>query len=61
MSKEKKSFKDQSLTKVFSAATTCIPILEKDESSSALMDVNTQRQARPLMYRKSPFFETGMK
>ncbi len=43
-----------------SVATACIPFLENDDNSRALMGSNMQKQAVPLMVTDSPIVGTGM-
>jgi len=45
---------------VVSVATACIPFLENDDNSRALMGSNMQKQAVPLMVTDSPIVGTGM-
>ncbi len=45
---------------VVSVATACIPFLENDDNSRALMGSNMQKQAVPLMVTDSPIVATGM-
>ncbi len=51
---------DVSPKMVVSVATACIPFLENDDNSRALMGSNMQKQAVPLMVTESPFVGTGM-
>ncbi len=51
---------DVSPKMVVSVATACIPFLENDDNSRALMGSNMQKQAVPLMMTESPFVGTGM-
>src|SRR3712207_9392226 len=46
-------FVDVSPKQVVAVATACIPFLENDDSNRALMGANMQRQAVPLIDRKS--------
>ena len=51
---------DVSPKMVVSVATACIPFLENDDNSRALMGSNMQKQAVPLMVTDSPIVGTGM-
>ena len=51
---------DVSPKQIVSVATACIPFLENDDASRALMGANMQRQAVPLLNPHSPFVGTGM-
>ena len=51
---------DVSPKMVVSVATACIPFLENDDNSRALMGSNMQKQAVPLMMTESPYVGTGM-
>ncbi len=51
---------DVSPKQIVSVATACIPFLENDDASRALMGANMQRQAVPLLRPESPFVGTGM-
>lgn len=53
-------YMDVSPKQVVSAATSCIPFLENDDSNRALMGANMQRQAVPLLVPESPIVGTGM-
>jgi len=53
-------FMDVSPKMVVSVATACIPFLENDDNSRALMGSNMQKQAVPLMVTDSPIVGTGM-
>ena len=53
-------FMDVSPKMVVSVATACIPFLENDDNSRALMGSNMQKQAVPLMITDSPIVGTGM-
>ncbi len=54
------SYMDVSPKMVVSVATACIPFLENDDNSRALMGSNMQKQAVPLMVTDSPIVGTGM-
>ncbi len=58
--KERVDFMDISPKMVVSVATACIPFLENDDNSRALMGSNMQKQAVPLMMTESPIVGTGM-
>ena len=58
--KERVDFMDVSPKMVVSVATACIPFLENDDNSRALMGSNMQKQAVPLMMTESPIVGTGM-
>ncbi|MEI3601293.1 DNA-directed RNA polymerase subunit beta [Oceanobacillus sp. SE10311] len=60
VSREKIDYMDVSPKQVVSAATACIPFLENDDSNRALMGVNMQKQAVPLLVPESPIVGTGM-
>ncbi len=51
---------DVSPKMLVSVATACIPFLENDDNSRALMGSNMQKQAVPLMVTDSPIVGTGM-
>ncbi len=51
---------DVSPKQIVSVATACIPFLENDDASRALMGANMQRQAVPLLRPSSPFVGTGI-
>lgn len=51
---------DVSPKQIVSVATACIPFLENDDASRALMGANMQRQAIPLINPHSPFVGTGI-
>ncbi len=51
---------DVSPKQIVSVATACIPFLENDDASRALMGANMQRQAVPLLKPESPFVGTGI-
>ncbi|MBO5789177.1 MAG: DNA-directed RNA polymerase subunit beta, partial [Clostridia bacterium] len=53
-------YMDASPKMVVSVATACIPFLENDDNSRALMGSNMQKQAVPLMMTDSPIVATGM-
>ena len=51
---------DVSPKQIVSVATACVPFLENDDASRALMGANMQRQAVPLLNPHSPYVGTGM-
>lgn len=53
-------FIDISPKQIVSVATSCIPFLENDDATRALMGANMQRQAVPLLNPHAPFVGTGM-
>ena len=57
---EEVDFIDVSPKQVVSVATSCIPFLEHDDASRALMGANMQRQAVPLISTESPIVGTGI-
>ncbi len=60
VSRERVDYMDVSPKQVVSAATSCIPFLENDDSNRALMGANMQRQAVPLLVPEAPIVGTGM-
>jgi len=58
--RERVDYMDVSPKQVVSAATSCIPFLENDDSNRALMGANMQRQAVPLLRPEAPIVGTGM-
>lgn len=58
--KEMVELADVSPKQIVSVATACIPYLENDDASRALMGANMQRQAIPLLRPNSPFVGTGI-
>ena len=58
--REKIDFMDASPKMLVSVATACIPFLENDDNTRALMGSNMQKQAVPLMMTDSPIVATGM-
>ncbi len=57
---EKVDYMDVSPKMVVSVATACIPFLENDDNTRALMGSNMQKQAVPLMMCDAPIVATGM-
>ena len=53
-------FIDISPKQIVSVATSCIPFLENDDATRALMGANMQRQAVPLLNPHTPLVGTGM-
>lgn len=51
---------DVSPKQIVSIAAACIPFLENDDSTRALMGANMQRQALPLLRPSLPYVGTGM-
>ena len=51
---------DVSPKQIISVATSCIPFLENDDNTRALMGANMQRQALPLVNPEAPYVGTGM-
>jgi len=51
---------DVSPKQIVSVATACIPFLENDDASRALMGANMQRQAIPLLRPQAPLVGTGI-
>ena len=58
--REQVELADISPKQIVSVATACIPFLENDDASRALMGANMQRQAVPLLQPHSPFVGTGI-
>ena len=58
--KEQVELADVSPKQIVSVATACIPFLENDDCTRALMGANMQRQAVPLLNPHSPFVGTGI-
>ena len=58
--REKIDYMDASPKMVVSVATACIPFLENDDNTRALMGSNMQKQAVPLMVTDQPYVATGM-
>ncbi len=58
--REKIDFMDASPKMLVSVATACIPFLENDDNTRALMGSNMQKQAVPLMVTEAPYVATGM-
>ncbi len=60
VNKEDIELVDVSPKQIVSVATACIPFLENDDASRALMGANMQRQAIPLLRPNSPYVGTGI-
>ena len=60
MPKESVELVDVSPKQIISIAAACIPFLENDDATRALMGANMQRQAVPLLKPHSPNVGTGM-
>ena len=58
--KEWIAYVDVSPKQIVSVAAACIPFLEHDDSTRALMGANMQRQALPLLQPELPYVATGM-
>ncbi len=58
--KEDIDYIDVSPKQIVSIASACIPFLENDDSTRALMGANMQRQALPLLRPTAPFVGTGL-
>ncbi|MBQ8371228.1 MAG: DNA-directed RNA polymerase subunit beta, partial [Clostridia bacterium] len=59
-SREEIDYADVSPRQIVSVAIACVPFLENDDCTRALMGANMQRQAVPLLNPHSPFVGTGM-
>ena len=57
---DKVDYIDVSPQQVVSITTSCIPFLEHDDATRALMGSNMQRQAVPLLKPEAPFVGTGV-
>lgn len=60
MKREEVELVDVSPMQIVSVATACIPFLENDDASRALMGANMQRQSVPLLRPNSPYVGTGI-
>ena len=58
--REEVELADVSPKQIVSVATACVPFLENDDASRALMGANMQRQAVPLLQPHSPYVGTGV-
>ena len=57
---EQVDYIDVSPQQVVSVTTSCIPFLEHDDATRALMGANMQRQAMPLIKTEAPYVGTGV-
>ena len=57
---EQVDYIDVSPQQVVSITTSCIPFLEHDDATRALMGANMQRQAMPLLKTEAPYVGTGV-
>ncbi|NLC05615.1 MAG: DNA-directed RNA polymerase subunit beta [Erysipelothrix sp.] len=60
MDRDEVELADVSPMQIVSVATACIPFLENDDASRALMGANMQRQSVPLVRPTSPLVGTGI-
>ena len=60
VSKEEIDYMDVSPKQIVSVAASCVPFLEHDDATRALMGANMQRQAVPIINPESPIVGTGM-
>ena len=60
VSPDKIDYIDVSPQQVVSITTSCIPFLEHDDATRALMGSNMQRQAVPLLKTEAPYVGTGV-
>ena len=60
ISKDEVDYIDVSPKQVVAVSTACIPFLEHDDTTRALMGANMQRQAIPLLKAEAPFVGTGI-
>lgn len=58
--KDQVEFMDVSPKQIVSIAAACIPFLDHDDATRALMGANMQRQALPLLRPSIPYVGTGM-
>lgn len=58
--REDVDFIDISPKQIVSVATSCVPFLENDDATRAMMGANMQRQAVPLLNPHTPYVGTGM-
>ena len=58
--KKQVNFVDVAPNQIVSITTSCIPFLEHDDATRALMGANMQRQAVPLLVSEAPIVGTGM-
>ena len=57
---DKVDYVDVSPQQVVAVTTSCIPFLEHDDATRALMGANMQRQSVPLLRSEAPFIGTGV-
>ena len=57
---DKVDYIDVSPQQVVAVTTSCIPFLEHDDATRALMGANMQRQSVPLLKAEAPFVGTGV-
>ena len=57
---EQVDYVDVSPQQVVAVTTSCIPFLEHDDATRALMGANMQRQSVPLLRAEAPFVGTGV-
>lgn len=57
---EQVDYVDVSPQQVVAVTTSCIPFLEHDDATRALMGANMQRQSVPLLKAEAPFVGTGV-
>ncbi|MBR4496559.1 MAG: DNA-directed RNA polymerase subunit beta [Acholeplasmatales bacterium] len=60
VSPEEVDYMDVSPKQIVSVAAACVPFLEHDDATRALMGANMQRQAVPIINPESPIVGTGM-
>ena len=60
VSKDEIDYMDVSPKQIVSVAASCVPFLEHDDATRALMGANMQRQAVPIINPESPIVGTGM-
>jgi DNA-directed RNA polymerase subunit beta len=60
MARKDVDYIDVSPKQIVSIASACIPFLENDDTTRALMGANMQRQALPLIKPTAPLVGTGM-
>ena len=60
VAKEEVDFMDVSPKQIVSVAASCVPFLEHDDATRALMGANMQRQAVPIINPESPIVGTGI-
>ena len=58
--KDQVEYMDVSPQQIVSVAAACVPFLEHDDATRALMGANMQRQAVPIINPESPIVGTGM-